>query len=115
MVLVEDLAQLTHDLLHRPPLVALLRVPAAQARCEDGHRRQRLLREVELVVRGEGRRGVGIERWVLRDFVVVVAELPWLGLIVGESGHGPPDSQLILEADAVLACLVALVVALEML
>lgn len=49
------------------------------------------------------------------DLIIVVPEVPSLGLIVGKSGHGPPDSQLILETDAVLANLIALVVPLQML
>lgn len=51
----------------------------------------------------------------MRDFVIVVPEFPSLWLIVGKSGHGPPDSQLILETDAVLANLIALLVPLQML
>lgn len=51
----------------------------------------------------------------MRDFIIVVPELPSLRLIVGKSSHGPPDSQLILETDAVLANLIALLVPLQML
>jgi hypothetical protein len=51
----------------------------------------------------------------LRDLIIVVPEVPSLRLIVGKSSHGPPDSQLILETDAVLANLIALVVPLQML
>lgn len=51
----------------------------------------------------------------MRDLIIVVPEVPRLRLIVGKSGHGPPDSQLILETDAVLANLIALVVPLQML
>lgn len=51
----------------------------------------------------------------MRNFVVVVPEVPGFGLIVGKSGHGPPDSQLILKTDAVLGYLVTLLVPLEML
>lgn len=51
----------------------------------------------------------------MRDLIIVVPEVPSLRLIVGKSSHGPPDSQLILETDAVLANLIALVVPLQML
>lgn len=51
----------------------------------------------------------------MRDLIIVVPEVPRLRLIVGKSGHGPPDSQLILETDAILANLIALVVPLQML
>lgn len=51
----------------------------------------------------------------MRDLIIVVPEVPSFRLIVGKSGHGPPDSQLILETDAVLANLIALVVPLQML
>lgn len=49
----------------------------------------------------------------MRDFVIVVPEISGFGLVVGKSGHGPPDSQLTLKADAVLCYLVTLLV-LEM-
>lgn len=51
----------------------------------------------------------------MRDLIIVVPEVPSLRLIVGKSSHGPPDSQLILETDAILANLIALVVPLQML
>lgn len=51
----------------------------------------------------------------MRDLIIVVPEVPRLRLIVGKSSHGPPDSQLILETDAILANLIALVVPLQML
>lgn len=51
----------------------------------------------------------------MRDLIIVVPEVPSLWLIVGKSSHGPPDSQLILETDAVLANLIALLVPLQML